>query len=167
MERIKIKWHELAAPIVGAAISVLVGLLSAFLTRKNMDLASYATLPPLAPPMWLFPIVWTILYVLMGVSAGLVYNRREGDATAVRLALFTFLFQLFINFIWSIVFFNLKSVLLALILLGVLMFAVIRMTAEFWRIHPLAGKLQIPYIVWLAVAFYLNFAILLLNGVQL
>ena len=167
MERIKIKWRELVAPAVGAAISVLVGLLSAFLTRKNMDLESYATLPPLAPPMWLFPVVWTILYILMGVGAGFIYNRRETDEGAVRSALMTFLFQLFINFIWSIVFFNLKSVLLALVLLAVLIAAVVRMTVQFWRIDPLAGKLQIPYIVWLAVAFYLNLAILILNGTQL
>ena len=68
MERIKIKWRELAAPAIGAALSVLVGLLSAFLTRKNMDLASFATLPPLAPPAWLFPIVWTILYAIRGLG---------------------------------------------------------------------------------------------------
>ena len=167
MKRIKIQWHRLVAPIVGAALSLLVGLICAFLTRKDMNLADYATLPPLAPPSWLFPIVWTVLYILMGIGAGVIYNRRQSDEPAARTALLTFLFQLLINFLWSIVFFKCKAVLLALILLAVLLGAVIKMTVDFWRLYPLAGKLQIPYVVWLGVAFYLNFAILLLNGAQL
>lgn len=167
MEKIKIKWKELAAPLVGAALSVLIGLLSAFLTKDNMDIAKWATQPPLSPPSWLFPIVWTALYILMGLGAGVVYNRREHDGDAVRGALVTFLFQLTVNFLWSIVFFNQRSLLLALILLGILLASVIKMTVQFWRIDPVAGKIQLPYIAWLAFAFYLNVGFVVLNGIQL
>ena len=103
----------------------------------------------------------------MGLGAGVVYNRLEQNGDAVRGALVTFLFQLTINFLWSIVFFNQKSLLLALILLGILLASVIKMTVQFWRIDPLAGKMQIPYILWLAFAFYLNAGFVVLNGIQL
>lgn len=167
MQKIKIKWKELAAPLVGAALSLLIGLLSAFLTKDNMNVASWATQPPLSPPAWLFPVVWTILYVLMGIGAGVVYNRRDEDGDATRGALVTFLFQLTLNFLWSIVFFQQRALLLALILLGILLASVIKMTVQFWRIDPIAGKIQLPYIAWLAFAFYLNVGFVVLNGIQL
>ena len=167
MEKIKIKWNEIIAPLVGAALSLLIGLLSAYLTKDSMNIASWAKQPPFSPPAWLFPIVWTLLYALMGIGAGVVYNRRDRDADAVRGALLTFLFQLAINFLWSIVFFHQKALLLACILLAVLLASVIRMTVQFWRIDPLAGKIQIPYILWLAFALYLNVGFVVLNGIRL
>ena len=79
-------------------ISLGVGALSAFLTRGNMDIYETVTTPPLSPPGVLFPIVWTILYVLMGIGAALVYLNRENDKDAASSGLFNFGLSLFVNF---------------------------------------------------------------------
>ena len=148
--------------LTSLAIPLLVGGLSALITSGNMDLYSRINEPPFAPPGWLFPVVWTILYVLMGVSAYLVWN-SDAIYYKKQRAFVLFAAQLFLNFIWSPVFFNMQKFLTALIILTVLLVSTILMTVAFYKISKAAGLLQIPYILWLAFAWYLNLAIYIIN----
>ena len=153
----KIKWKDL---IVCLIIPLAVGGLSAFLTRNSMDIYSSINQPPLAPPSILFPIVWTILFILMGVSSYLVYT---SDATNKREALTLYGVQLVVNFIWPLLFFNMQAYLFSFIWLVLLWVLVALMIRQFYKATPIASYLQIPYILWLTFAAYLNFAIFLMN----
>lgn len=158
----KIKGKILPYP-VGILIPVGVGTLAAVLTRDSMDI--YATLktPPLAPPAILFPIVWTALYILMGISSATVYLGRDADPAAASLGLRRYFVSLLFNFLWSIIFFNVRSPLAALVTLFVLLYLIITTVISYKRISPVAAYLQIPYILWVAFAGYLNAGIYFLN----
>ena len=137
-----------------------VGGLSALLTMKNMDIYSKINVPPLSPPGFLFPIVWSVLYILMGVSAGIIYNSnnlKKDDA------LFVYGASLVLNFFWSIFFFNLQNFIFAFIIILALLFSIVLTVIKYYKINKLASLLQIPYILWVTFATYLNFAIILLN----
>lgn len=116
---------------------------------------------PSAPPGWLFPVVWTALFILMGIGAARVYI-AGGPYRSVSLALF--FTQLAVNFCWSIFFFRLEARLFAFVWLLLLLTLVLFMTAEFKKSDKTAALLQIPYILWLCFAGYLNLVIYLLNG---
>lgn len=148
--------------LISVAIPIIVGVLSAFITSGDMVLYSQINRPPLSPPAWLFPVVWTILYTLMGISLYLVWN---SDASYIekRNAYIFFGVQLFLNFIWSPIFFGSERFLLAFIVLVFMWIFTIGMIVSFYKISRPAGILQIPYILWLTFAGYLNFAIYLLN----
>ena len=148
---------------ISILIALAVGGLAAFLTRNSMDLYSEIITPPLAPPSILFPIVWTILYILMGISAAMVYKTRTDSQRGVISALTTYASSLVVNFAWSIIFFNLEAFLLAFIWLLFLLYLVIRTIVSYKPINRVAAYLQIPYAVWVAFAGYLNFAIWILN----
>lgn len=109
-----------------------------------------------------FPVVWTILYVLMGVSAYRI-SQADADEADKERALSIYGFQLLFNFLWSIVFFNFNNFLGAFIVILVLWAMIIAMIITFRKIDPLAGNLQIPYLLWVTFAAYLNLAIYLLN----
>ena len=158
----KIKKY-LPSYIIAIAIPLAVGALSAFITMGNMQIYTELKSPPLAPPSWLFPVVWTLLYVLMGVSSAMVYNNREIDPINARSGLTFYAVSLILNFGWSIIFFNMKSFLLAFIWLIVLFYTIIKTILYYVKVVPAAGYLQIPYAVWVAFAGYLNIAIYLLN----
>ena len=148
--------------LVSAIIPLLVGGASALVTRDDMDLYSMINVPPLAPPRWIFPIMWTVLYILMGVSLYIVWNSKvylEEKSGAIK----SFGIQLLLNFIWSPIFFNNQWFLVAFIILVVLWIATLKMIIGFYKISKLAGLLQIPYLLWLSFAGYLNLAIYLLN----
>ncbi|MBR5473069.1 MAG: tryptophan-rich sensory protein [Clostridia bacterium] len=146
--------------IISLAIPLLVGGFSALITSDNMDIYSKIVKPPLSPPALLFPIVWTALYTLMGISFYLVLSSSDGRKnTAINL----FFVQLFLNFIWSPIFFNNRWFLVSLIVLVFLWIVTFLMIIVFYKTLRLAGLLQIPYIIWLTFAMYLNFAIYLLN----
>ncbi len=149
--------------IVAILIPVAVGVLSALLTRGNMDIYDNLIQPKLAPPALLFPIVWTILYILMGVSSGIVYN-TDADKKEKTTALFLYGLQLAVNFFWSILFFNERLFLASFVLLVVLWALIIAMIFRFWRVNKTAAFLQIPYLLWVTFAGYLNLSIYLLNG---
>jgi len=149
--------------IISAAIALAVGGLSSLLTAGNMDLYSRITPPPLAPPSILFPIVWTVLYILMGISAAMIYLEKDKKPKEVSRALIVYAVNLFLNFFWSIIFFNMQAFLFSFIWLVLLWITVLIMIIEFYRIKPIAGLLQIPYLIWLTFAGYLNFAIYILN----
>ena len=107
-----------------------------------------------------FPIVWAVLYILMGVSSYLIW--RTGDQRRFT-ALTVYGVQLVMNFIWPLLFFEMREFLFAVIWLGLLFIAVLVMAILFKKLRPAAGILQIPYLLWLAFAFYLNLGVYLLN----
>ena len=149
--------------VIAIIIPLVVGGLSALLTMGSMDLYETIIQPPLAPPAILFPIVWTILYTLMGISSGIIYNSQNGTEAARNNALAVYALQLFINFIWSIVFFNLRAFLPAFVLILVLWVLIIVMIIRFYKIDKTAALLQIPYLLWVTFAAYLTLAIYILN----
>ncbi len=149
--------------VIAIAMPVAVGLLSAFLTRNSMDIYSEVETPPLSPPSILFPIVWTILYVLMGISSALVWINREKDPKSAESGLLYYAVSLAFNFAWSIVFFNFRWFLFAFVWLLVLLYLIIRTILSYRKVSPVAAYLQIPYAVWVAFAGYLNAGIWILN----
>lgn len=148
--------------LVSIVIPLSIGGLSALLTSGNMDLYSQIISPPIAPPGWLFPVVWAVLYFLMGVSLYLVWNSKA-EKDQKQLAYVIFSIQLFLNFIWSPIFFNNRQFLLAFVVLIILWIFTLTMIVNFYKISKLAGILQIPYLLWLAFAGYLSLSIYLLN----
>lgn len=148
-------------------MSEAVGALSGWLSRDGMKLYTETiTQPPLSPPPILFPIVWGILYALMGISAARIYLSPPSPARSRGLNLFVM--QLVLNFFWSLIFFNAQAFLLAffwllLLWLLVLWLLVLGMILVFRKVDPLAGWLQIPYLLWLTFAAYLNLSVWYLN----
>ena len=149
--------------IVSVAIALGVGLLSAFFTRENMDLFDVIEKPPLTPPALLFPIVWTILYVLMGISSARVFENREKDPRSAREGLTYYASSLVLNFGFSIIFFNIRAFLIAALWTATLLFFIIKTIILYKKADPLAAYLQIPYAIWVAFATYLTVAISFLN----
>lgn len=149
----KIKMYALAI-IIPLALGGIVG----FITSGSMD---YDVLrqPALSPPAILFPIVWTILYILMGVSFGLLMDKGVLDDNAK----WIYYIQLFVNLVWPILFFTLKWRLLAFIWIIVLDFLVLTMVVKFYGKDKIAGLLQVPYLAWVLFATYLNLGVYLLN----
>lgn len=143
------------------AIPLGVGGLSALLTSGNMQMFEEINKPPLSPPGWLFPVVWTILYASMGVALYLVTMAKETKYNLP--AYISFGVQLFFNFFWSIIFFNAKAYLFAFIWLVFLWVAIITNIYFFYKVNKTAGKILIPYLIWVTFAGYLNFGIYLLN----
>ena len=154
---------EIKTYAVSIAIALAVGGLSALFTAGNMDIYSEIVKPPLAPPSVLFPIVWTVLYILMGVSAAMIYLQKEENPTLARNSLAAYGISLFLNFFWSIIFFNMQAFLFSFIWLILLWISVLITIIGYRKISPLAALLQIPYLLWVTFAGYLNLAIFLLN----
>ena len=134
-----------------------VGALSGYLSREAQSLyGEFIHKPPLSPPAILFPIVWTLLYALMGIGIARV-RLKGGEGTKL------FLLQLGVNFFWSLLFFNAQAfgaAFLWLVLLWVLVYGMMR---QFAKVDPTAANLQIPYLLWLTFAAYLNAGVFLLN----
>lgn len=137
-------------------VTLIVGGLSAILTMESMKGYSSLAKPLLSPPAWLFPIVWSVLFVLMAIG-GAKYNLSSNKVSYI------FFLQLAVNFFWPIIFFNMNLYLFAFVWLILLLFLVVIMTVQFYRQEKWAGFIQIPYIVWLVFAGYLNFMVYLLN----
>lgn len=156
---LKINWKNL---IIAIAIPLAVGVLSALLTRGNMILFDEIVKPPLSPPGWLFPVVWTALYTLMGIASYIIYELKE-PKDEIKRALTIYKVQLLVNFFWSIIFFNLRAFLLAFYWIILLLVLIILNTVLFWRLKKVAGALLIPYFVWVTFAAYLTYGIYLLN----
>lgn len=146
--------------IFSILLALTVGGLSALSTANNMDIYDKIVSPPLAPPGWLFPVVWTILFVLMGVSAAIVFTSKEKTKDD---ALFIYAVSLVLNFTWSIFFFNMQSFIISFIILVALWVSIILTIIKYYPINKVAALLQIPYLLWVTFAGYLNFAIVLLN----
>ena len=146
--------------LYSAVISFLFAILGGIVTYIGMSRFEDAVQPPLSPPSYLFPIVWTLLFLLMSVSAAMIYDSE--DAVSAK-ALFIYTVQLSLNFWWCVLFFGFRLYFVSFIWLLILMLTVFIMAVLFFRINRLAGILQIPYILWLAFAAYLNFGIWFLN----
>lgn len=144
------------------AIPLFVGGVSAFLTQDSMQMFEELNKPPLSPPGWVFGVVWTILYTLMGVSAYLVIESGAKESE-VNDALAVYVYQLIVNFLWPTFFFNFGWYLFSFIWLVLLWILVLIMIVRFYRVSKLAGYLQIPYLIWLTFAGYLNLGIWWLN----
>ena len=154
---------EIKTYATSIAAALAVGGLSALFTAGNMDIYSRIVQPPFAPPSVLFPIVWTLLYVLMGVGAAMIYLKKEENPEAVRNALVTYAVSLFLNFFWSIIFFNMQNFLFAFVWIILLWISILATILQYRKINPLAAALQIPYLLWVTFAAYLNLVIFILN----
>lgn len=143
--------------LVAVAIPLLVGLLSTLVTKGNMAIYTEMQKPPLAPAPWVFPVVWTLLYTLMGISsATAVINRKDDNTKSLKSALEFYTLSLILNFGWSIIFFNMEAYFSALVWLAILVWTVVKTVAYYFKVSRSAALLQLPYLLWLAFAFYLN-----------
>ena len=156
----KLDWKKL---IIAIAIPLAVGGVSAFLTQNSMMTFASVQKPPLSPPGWLFPVVWTLLYTLMGIASYLIITSGTTSNSDIFHAMIIYGLQLFFDFFWSIIFFNLENYLFAFIWLCALLFLILLNALLFYRISKLAGLLLIPYILWVTFAGYLNYGIYLLS----
>ena len=140
-----------------------VGALAGLLTRNGTKLYATSILkPPLSPPALVFPIAWAILYALMGIGAARVYLTPASGIRARGLQLF--LIQLAFNFLWSVIFFNFQAFGLAFIWLVILWALILMMALAFSKTDRLSALLQIPYLLWVLFAGYLNYGVWQLNG---
>ena len=148
--------------IIAIAIPLLVGAISGFISSNSMEQFGQLNQPPLAPPGFLFPIVWTILYVLMGIASYLVFssNKKQED---VKDALTVYALQLAVNFFWPIFFFNLEWYLFSFFWLILLWVLILYTILLFYQISKPAAYLMVPYLLWVTFAGYLNLGIYVLN----
>ncbi len=151
---------KLRTLVISLLITLGGGAIVAFLNRNSMEMYSSIKQPTLAPPATLFPIVWTILYILLGISAYMIY---ESKSPYKNKALIVYGAQLFLNFIWPFIFFGMNMFLFAFIILMLLWALALWMTVLFYQIKPIAAYIQSPYILWLTFAAYLNLSVYLLN----
>ena len=143
-------------------LSEATGGLSAWLSRDGMKIYSESVRqPPLSPPPVLFPIVWSGLYALMGISAAKLWKAPPSAARSMALNLF--IAQLVLNFFWSLIFFNAQAYAAALLWLLILWLTVLCMILLMRKVSPAAAWLQIPYLLWLTFAAWLNYGVWQLN----
>ena len=145
-------------------ITIVIGGLSGILSGSGMS-NWYQELekPFFNPPSWVFGPAWTLLYTLMGVSFGLVITNKSGHTRIVKLGIIAYSFQLFLNFIWSPIFFYFQSPLFALFVILLLIFAIILTMYYFFQISKVSYYLLYPYLIWVIFASILNLSIVLMN----
>lgn len=153
------KIQNKSALIISILIPLAVGSLSALISG-NMSMYSTLNKPSFSPPSYIFSIIWTLLYILMGISSYIIFV--SGNTNSAK-ALKTYGLQLFFNFCWSIIFFGFSQYLLAFLWLIALIILIIIMIQQFYKISPIAAYLQIPYLLWCVLAAYLNYTIYKLN----
>lgn len=146
---------------VSILITELVGGLSALLTANSMKMFETVTKPDLTPPAPVFPIVWTILFALMGISAALIY--MSPPSVDKNHSIIIYVCQLIVNFFWSIIFFNFRAYGFAFFWILLLLALIVLMIYKFYQVNKLAALLQIPYLIWVAFATYLTYNIWVLN----
>lgn len=152
-----IDWKKM---ILCLAICLIAGMVSGLLTVNSPEVYGNLKLPDISPPGFLFPIVWTILYILMGISLYLIV---ESDAPMRKMGLMIFCAQLIVNFIWAPIFFTYGEYLLAFVLAVLLWILVAAMILTFMKIDRRAAYIQVPYLIWLVVACYLSYSVYVLN----
>ena len=154
--------HKLRQLLLCIGIPLAVGGLSAWITRCAMEEFQALNQPPLSPPGWLFPVVWSVLFVLMGIASYLALRAPAPEKT-VRRALIFYGIQLGFNFLWSILFFNLGLYLVSFFWLILLWCLILLTTLQFSALNRRAAYLMLPYLLWVAFAGYLNLGVWLLN----
>lgn len=154
----KIQWFQLITIVL---ITELIGMLSGFFSGNIGEVYPALVKPPLAPPGWIFGIIWPILYLLMGIAAYIIYQSPQTPNSQSAISLYWV--QLIVNFFWPIVFFRFERYWLAVAVILLLDILVLITTVKFYRIDKRAGYLMIPYLLWILFATYLNIAIAVLN----
>lgn len=160
----KAKLSKTSKMMVMMVTCVVIGYISGILTRGDVD-TWYTTLvkPVFNPPNWIFAPMWTTLFILMGIAAGLVWDRIETQTETVKKGLLFFAIQLALNVLWSILFFKLHNPMLALIEIIVLWLMIYETFVQFNKVNKIAGYLFIPYLLWVTFALVLNASIWWLN----
>lgn len=147
--------------IKNLAIPLLVGALAGFLTNSDVkEFMATAKQPFFSTPGWVFPVVWTILYALMGFAAYVIENTSSPRKNR---ALTIYYIQLFFNFVWSFIFFSVGNYLFAFVWIIILWLLIIATILEFKMIKNRAAYILIPYLIWVTFAAVLNFSVFLLN----
>lgn len=155
----KIDWKKL---IIAVAIPLGVGIFASLLSADTMQTFETLKKPVLAPPAWLFPVAWTILYVLMGIASYRVWTAvAVGERRKQALTLYGI--QLAFNFFWTLIFFNLGEYFFAFVWLVALWILIFLTKRQFGTIDKIAEYLLVPYLIWVAFAGYLNLGIWILN----
>lgn len=149
--------------VISLALPLGVGFVGSIFTQDSINDGWYASLnqPSFNPPNAVFGPVWTVLYILMGISLYMVWKEVPGRKRENALGVFAL--QLFLNFLWSLFFFYFKDIEIALVDIIALWIAIVVMIGMFWRVRPLAAKLNIPYLLWVTFALVLNVAYYVLN----
>ena len=143
-------------------LTLAVEILSGFLTKEGMEQVSKLPQSVLTPPSWVFPVVWSILYTLMAIGAAKIWMSPESEERSR--GLWLYLFQLIFNFFWSLFYFNMQAFGFSLLWLIALWILILLMILSWRKTDKLAAWLQIPYLIWVAFAGYLNFVMWRLNG---
>ena len=155
-----VKSEKIKTYIFAIVLPLAVGGLAALITKNSFSFYKTLSRPFFAPPAIVFPIVWGLLYILMGIGSARVYlTPSPARYTAVKL----YLFQLVLNFFWPIIFFRLELLWLAFVWILALTAAVIAMAVKFYEVDSTAGILQVPYVIWCIFACLLNFVVALMN----
>ncbi|AIN73226.1 tryptophan-rich sensory protein [Flavobacterium psychrophilum] len=162
------KKAKLTKIIISISACVLVGLLSSLATQSSVN-TWFLTLkkPFFNPPSWIFPLVWTILYILMGYSFAIIWSNEsqsKRNKETIKKAMFLFAVQLALNALWSVLFFGLCNPFLALIEILLLWLMILETIKMFTKIDDFASKLLIPYLAWVSFAVILNGSIWFLNS---
>ena len=156
--------NKISKILVVVVTCLAIGYFSGMVTRSAIA-TWYPTLvkPSFNPPNWVFAPVWSTLYVMMGVAAGLVWNRMEHEKELVKNALIYFAVQLALNALWSYLFFGLKNPTLAVLEIVILWLMIFETYTKFVKINKIAAYLLIPYLLWVSFAIVLNASIWWLN----
>jgi benzodiazapine receptor len=158
------KMNKITRILTVVVTCLAIGYFSGIVTRSSIE-TWYPTLvkPSFNPPNWVFAPVWSMLYIMMGLAAGLVWDRIEFEKEVVRKALILFAFQLALNALWSYLFFGLMNPMLAGLEVIILWLVIYETYIQFSKINRVAGYLMIPYLLWVSFATVLNASIWWLN----
>lgn len=156
----KINWPKMLLLI---ALCEGVGILSGLLSGNQRDFYNSLIKPPMSPPGWVFPLVWVVLYAMMGIAFYFVITSARGSYSDHKSAVTYFILQLIVNFSWSIIFFRFEALLIAAVTIILLDLLVLITMMMFRLINKLSFWLMIPYLIWILFATYLNIGIVILN----
>ena len=153
-------WNRNKTIVLQVILALLAGGVASLLGGETALLYERLTAPPLSPPGWVFPVVWVVLYILMGIAAGLVARSEDVDSGG---ALRLYYLQLGLNVLWPLLFFRFEWIAFSAVWLFLLTVAVFATWRRFRAISPAAGWLLVPYLLWCLFALYLNVGFAVLN----
>lgn len=156
----KVRTINLRLLLTGLALPLLVGIAGEIVVSSGMEAFDLLKKPPLVPPGWVFGVVWTVLYILMGIAA---YNVQSTHTYDAKSAMQIYYIQLMLNFLWVVMFFRFGWLWPSVLVLVALIAAVVMTVVRFGRINTTAARLLLPYLVWCLFALYLNVGYAVLN----